>query len=79
MFYDYFMRCYPAYTVRQIEEDFSMREANNYMLLWAKRQTPDVILNRIEKILCKAHGVKFTSTKNTEDTLLRSLEESGWL
>ena len=78
--FDFFMQMYPAYTVRQIEEELSWREVDAYARLCKDRLPDGARLKRIETILAKAHGMRLVApAARGDDSLIAELRGIGWL
>lgn len=59
------MQCYPAYTVRRIEDELSYREIDELSKTWEENRPMSVNLRILNQLVAGYMGVELNQPKNT--------------
>jgi len=73
------MQIYPAYSVRKIEDELSLREVKKLMEISNKEIGTNIHIARISSMMKKYLGVTFETIEDKHINLRNTLKGLGWL
>ena len=72
------MQCYPAYTLRRIEEELSYREIDELSKTWEENRPMSVNLRILNQLVAGYMGVELNQPKNTIEAAKQAFRMLGF-